>query len=261
LIRSEKLMKHAPVLALLLLAGAATPSQGAAPRDIGQAILAPESDHYSQRLRVEAPVESLTLRATGGAADCLSVRGLFRDDTRKVFFHGIIPEGGDVTLPLTDSDTSIRQLFVRCSGPDGTIVQVSADPGRFVGEWNGIPFFNPWVTSAYNWGSNLFHRWQLVGLTRFRSHFVQTEIAAAEPARATSLALMPVGVDARCRSATARYADGKSEKLDIDRNDFLARNRYYKIALDGDDATLEGVELTCRATDGNSVVMRVFSGA
>jgi hypothetical protein len=248
------------VLASLFLLAAVSPSQAAAPRDIGQAILSPDSNHYSQRMRVEAPVESVTLRAAGGAADCLSVRGLFRDDTRKVIFHGVIPEGGEVSVPLTDSDTSIRTLFVRCSGPDGGIIQVSADPGRFVGEWERMPYFNPLVTSAYNWGSNLFHRWRLVGLTRFRSHFAQTQIAAARPEAAATLALMPVGVDARCRSATARYADGKTEKLDIDRNDFLARNRYYKIALDGKDATLEGVDLTCRATDGNSVVMRIFSG-
>lgn len=244
----------------LFLVAAVAPSQAAAWRDIGVAALTPASDHYSQRMRVGAPIETLKLHAAGGAADCMSVRGLFRDDSRKVIFHGTIPQDGDVSLPLTDSDTSVRLLFVRCSGPEGTTVQVSADPGRFAGEWEQIPYLNPLVTSAYNWGSNFFHRWHLVGLTRFRSHFKQSQIAAAEPGSATALALMPVGVDARCSSAAVHFADGKTMALDIDRDDFLQRNRYYTLPLAAEAPALSGVDLTCRATDGNSVIMRVFSG-
>lgn len=253
-------MKKLALGSILFLLAAVLPSQAAAWRDIGTAYLTPNSDHYTQRLRIQAPVESLKLHAAGGDADCLTVRGLFRDDSRKVIFHGVIPPDGDVSLPLTDSDTSIRLVFVRCTGPDGATVQVSADPGRFAGEWDRMPYLNPLMTSAYNWGSNLFHGWRLMGLTRFHSHFRQTQIAASETGSASVLALMPVGVDARCSSAAANFADGKTVALNIDRDDFLQRNRYYKLRLADGTPLLSSVELTCRATDGNSVIMRVFSG-
>lgn len=254
-------MKRQALGGFLFLLAASLPSQAAAWRDIGQLSLTPEGSHYVQRLRIPAPVESLKLHAVGGDIDCMSVRGIFRDDTRKVIYHGTVPQNGDALVPLQDSDTSIRTLYVRCSGPDGSTIAVSADPGRFAGEWTLLPYLNPLLTSAYNWGSRLFHGWHLVGLARFHSHFRQTEIAASDPGAAATLALMPVGVDARCTSAAVRFTGGKTEALDIDRNDFLQRNRYYKLSLANAADTLEGIDLTCRATDGNSVTMRVFSGS
>jgi hypothetical protein len=247
------------MLATALLAVFSIPAAAAEWREIARFPLSPKSEMFVRRFPVAAPVEHLQLRAEGGDAYCLSVRASFRDGDTRVIFHGPVPQDHPVTLPFEGGDTSIRQLRLRCSGPEGGQLSIQADVGRFEGEWAGDSTLERAWATARNWSSNLLNGWQLVGAERFTSHYGENRIAApGQPIAA--LALRPVGRDARCRNGAVLLEDGSSRPLDLDRNDFLAHDEYYRLELP-EAEPLEAIELECRATNGSRVLIQVFASS
>ena len=105
----------------------------------------------------------------------------------------------------------------------------------------------------------MLNDWHYVGAERFGSRYGENTLSApAEPVAV--LALNPLGFDARCRSGTLLLEDGSSRPLDLDRNDFLAHDRYYRLELPF-AAQLESIALECRATNGRRVTIQVFASS
>lgn len=248
---------HRTLFLLAFAAAGLSPAAAADLRQLGEARMDPKSEMFVQRVAVRAPMERLQLRAEGGDVHCLSVRASFRDGETRVIFHGAVPQDDPVVLPLEGGDTSIRQLRLRCSGPEETRLLILADVGRFAGEWSGDSTLEWALGTAQSWGSSLIHDWQLLGAERFGSRYAENRIAVAESG-VTALALKPVGLDARCRAGTLLLAGGESRPLDLDRNDFLAHDRYHRLELPA-GAAPEAVELECRATNGRRVTIQLFA--
>lgn len=246
---------------LLSLAGAClSPAAAADLRQLGEAWMSPKSEMFVQRLAVRAPMERLQLRAEGGDVHCLSVRASFRDGETRVIFHGAVAQDRPVLLPFEGGDTSIRQLRLRCSGPEETRLVISADVGRFSGEWSGDSTLEWALGTARDWGSSLVNGWKLVGTERFGSRYDENRLAVPE-SEIAALALRPVGRDARCRAGTLLLPNGKSRRLDLDRNDFLAHDRFHRLELPAEAASLDAIALECRATNGARVAIEVFAAS
>jgi hypothetical protein len=252
-------MRKAILGAMILAALLPLPAAAAEWREITRTPLAPNSEMFIRRFNVAAPVEHLQLRAEGGDAHCLTVRAGFRDGDTRVIFHGAIPQDAPVILPFEGGDSSIRQLRLRCSGSEGSELAILADVGRFGGEWAGDSILERAWATARNWSSDLVNGWQYVGAERFTSRYAENRIEGPEQPVA-ALALRPVGRDARCRNGAVLFEDGRSRALDLDRNDFLAHDQYYRLELPV-AASLEAVELECRATNGARVLIQVFAAS
>jgi hypothetical protein len=236
------------------------PAAAAEWREIARPQTFPKGESFIQRVRIAAPIEHLQFRAEGGDIHCLTVRASFRDGESRVIFSGDIPRGHPVTLAFDGGDTSIRQLRLRCSGPDGSQLVIAADVGRFEGEWSGDSSLERVWSVARNWRSALMHDWELVGGGRFQSRYEESRIQGPE-APVAALALKPVGRDARCRSGSVTFEGGKSRKLDLDRDDFLAHDLYYRLDLPAGTPPLEAIALECRATNGGRVMIQVFASS
>lgn len=253
-------MRKSLLWGLLLGVSLPLPATAADWREIAQPRISPNSEMFVQRVGVTGPIEHLQLRAEGGDVHCLTVRASFRDNDTRVIFHGAVPRDQPVILPLEGGDTSIRQLRLRCSGPENSSLTVLADVGRFSGEWAGDSTLEWAWGAARNWSSNLLNDWEYVGAERFGSHYAENRISGPEKAVA-ALALKPVGRDARCRSGAVLLEEGKSRALDLDRSDFLAHDQYYRLELPSAVPPLEAIELDCRATNGNRVTIQVFASS
>jgi hypothetical protein len=247
------------LIALIALAGLVPAVAAAADwREIARFPVFPKGESYIRRIGIAAPVEHLQLRAEGGDIHCLTVRASFRDDKSRVIFAGDIAGDHPVTLALEGGDTSIRQLRLRCSGPDNAELAVIADIGRFEGEWAGDSSLARAVGVARSWGSTLMNDWALVGGKRFESRYAENRIEGPG-APVTALALKPLGRNARCRAGSVTFEDGTSRKLDLDRDDFLAHDLYFRLQLPAEASPLEAIDLECRATNGGRVMIQVFA--
>lgn len=233
-------------------------------RDIGDIAILPKGDIFVQRLRLEGPVEQLRFQARNGDAACLNVQAFFRDDARRVIFHGPVLQNAPVTLDFEGGDSSIRLLYFRCSGaaaPAGEVtLSVSANIGRFAAEWSSRSPVSRAARALHNFGSVWRHDWRYVGGRRFASRYGESEIPAPG-APISALALMPVGHDARCRSAEMALADGRTVSLPLSRDIFLDHDRYNRVELPGGARAAETLRLDCRATNGGTVMIQLFAAS
>jgi hypothetical protein len=253
-------MKWISTLALGLLLGlAAGPASAQDWQDIGTIGIVPKGDIFVQRLRLDGPVEQLRFEARDGDAQCLNVQAFFRDNERRVIFHGPVSRNAPVVLALEGGDTSIRLLNFRCSGAlEYSTIAVSAHIGRFVAEWESRSTLRRTWRAMHNFGSVWLNDWQYVGGRRFQSRYDQNNIPGPDQP-VSALALMPIGNDARCRAAQAQLRDGRSLNLPLSRDVFLSHDQYNRVALPQAAHELESLSLDCRATNGGNVMIQVFA--
>jgi hypothetical protein len=247
----------ASIAVLFTLTGAAWAQDW---RFLANVYLWPQAEIYSQRVDLPGPVQALMVRAQGGTAHCLTVRANFRDDETRIIHRGDIAEGVPLRLSLEGGDTSIRRLWFRCSGPESVSLVVTADAGRFAQEWATNSTLSQTWGTLHNWGSVLANRWTYVGEARFQSRYGEDEVIAPQGA-VTAVALMPMRIDARCRSGEALLRNGRSLKLALDRETFLAHDQYNKVELPPSAHDLEALRLDCRATNGSAVRMRIYGAS
>jgi hypothetical protein len=193
-------------------------------------------DRDTQPFVLGGPVESIHLRAMGSNIDCRSINARFGNGRTKQIFDGRLNQGRNVNVDLPGDNRNLNGLTFLCTSLDrrDATIQISADVGRYRNEWmRGPNWMNTWAR-IFNVGNNegnntnnSANNWQMVGRESFEgSRDIEMTSQGLRGRRVVSIALMPVNADASCSAVTARFANGRSQRLNIRNGDMLRRGVY-----------------------------------
>ena len=191
--------------------------------------------------RINGSIDQLRLRADRNGADCRAVTVRFANGQTRNVFNGFLREDRPVTVDLPGDQRNVRNIALTCrSGGRGmTSITVSGDMARDRG---------PGRDTMVPLGTERFSQ-------RVDREMVFTGLRGEN---LTAIALMPIDGDARCTRVEARFANGTSRVLDVNRGDVLQNNRMYRIDLPGNQRDVRDLSLTCRALRDQDVTIRIF---
>lgn len=250
-----------PALAAILVLGTALPAF-ADWNEVGHVDVRFRGDRATQDVRLGGPVEKLQFKAEGSDVFCRSVRASFANGRDREIFRGEIRRGNSRDIDLPGDRRDLRNLSFRCASQHrgDASIRVVADVGRYRDDWRRNPDFDRLWARTFNVGSNLVNDWQFIGAEDFRGRGEsETRFAGWRGRNIDSLALKPVGADARCSRVTAQFRNGRTQPLDVDRGDVMREGQYYKIDVPGDRRNLESISLSCRPMNGRQVTMQIFT--
>lgn len=137
---------------------------------------------------------------------------------------------------------------------------MSADIGRYRGDWQRNPDFGRVWSRMFNWGSNMVNDWRYLDSVSFEGRRDRENSSAGWKGRnIDAVALKPLNADARCSRVTARFVNGWTHPLDVNHGDYLRRGQFYKLDLPGRARDLAGLSMRCRATDARQVTIQIFT--
>lgn len=258
-------------LAATLCLGAATPAlaqpgRGGPPGwdNIGSVTIdgRPGMDREMRRFDLGGPVERLQLRAERNDVECRSVRATFPNGRSNQIFQGRLREGRPVRIDMPGTARDLRGLSFTCTSMNrrDAVIRISADVGRYRGEWMSGPNWRGTWARMFNWGSDAINNWQMVGRETFQGRGdTETVFAGLRGRRTDAIALMPVNTDARCSAVTARFHNGRTQRLNIRNGDTLRRGQYHQVDLPGNARDLSSLTLRCRATNAASVTINIYT--
>jgi len=219
-------------------------------------------DRDSRSFNLGGPVERVQLRAERSDINCRSVMARFGNGRSNDIFHGMLRQGRTADIDLPGRARDLNGLVFSCTSMDrrGGTIRISADIGRYRNDWMRGPNWRATWSRMFNWGSNAVNNWQMVGHESFegRNDSEMTNVGL-RGRHVDAIALMPVNADARCSSVTARFDNGRSQKLALRNGDFLRRGAYTQVDLPGNYRNLDGIALRCRATNARSVTINIYT--
>ena len=150
------------------------------------------------------------------------------------------------------------------SGADdrgGGMIRVMADIGSHRAEWMRGPNWGATWAHVFNWGSNAVNDWQYLGKADFVSRSdSDTTFAGWRGHGSDSIALKPIGADARCSQITATFDNGRTQNLALHNGDMLRQGTFNGVDLPGDRRNVASLYLKCRATDARRVTIQIYTG-
>lgn len=271
-------MKKLAVLTALLCVGAAAPAF-AAWNEIATIRVSGMRDTDTRRFDLGGPVDRLMLRAEGGDIRCRAVTARYGNGRTQALFQGPLIEGVPANINIPGNGRNIASLNFECSADpqrgdrrgdrrderrgdrrgEASIVVV-ADVDRYRKEWRSNPRYQSDWSKIFNWGSDMVNDWKPLTTVSFEGkRDVESSFAGWRGDNISAVALMPLNADARCARVTARFGNGKDQPLDVNNGDLLRRGQYYKLDLPGRARDLVSLNMRCRATNANSVQVRIFT--
>jgi hypothetical protein len=259
----DSIMKKSTVgfLAAALCCAAAVPAMAAWDR-IGEVRIDSRHDRDRQPVRLGGPVEGLRLTADGNRVDCRAVTADFGNGNHRMVFRGELHPGRPHMVDLPGDRRFIRALTFDCGvrGRHDAIIRVSADVGRYRGDWQRNPDFNRMWSRVFNWGSDAINDWQYLDSVRFEGRGDrENSFAGWKGHNIDAVALKPLNADARCRRVTVRFANGWTQPLNINNGDTLRRGQYYKLDLPGRARDVRSLSMRCRAEGARQVTIQIFT--
>lgn len=252
-------------LSILLVTAAALGTALPANADwdnIGQVRIEGRRDNARENIQMGGPVENLRLTARGETVRCRSVRAEFGNGREREIFRGTLFRDRPTNVDLPGGERNVRRLDFQCGTErhrDATI-QISADIGRYRDEWRRHPDFNRLWSRVFNWGSDLTNQWQYLGSQLFAGRGdTEHHFAGWRGRRIDSLALKPVGADARCARVTAHFRNGRDRELDANRGDLMRQGQYFQLDVPGGYRNLESITLRCRPANARRVNIQIFT--
>ncbi len=219
-------------------------------------------DRETRRFDLGGSVERLQFRASRGDIECRSVTAMFGNGRTSQVFQGRLREGRPVNVDMPGVARDLRGLSFACTSVNrrDAMIQISADVGRYRNDWMAGPNWRGTWARMFNWGSNTINNWQQIGRETFQGRGdTETVFAGFRGRRTDSIALMPVNADARCSSVTARFANGRTQRLNIRNGDMLRRGMYNEVDLPGNMRDLSSLSLRCRATNAANVTINIYT--
>jgi hypothetical protein len=248
-------------LAAALGCAVAVPAMAAWDR-IGEVRVSSHHDRDIQPVRLGGPVEGLSLTADGNRVRCQSVTADFGNGNRRTVFRGELNPGQARNIDLPGDRRHIRALTFDCAvrGPRDAVIHVSADVGRYRGEWQHNPDYGRLWSHMFNWGSSMVNNWRYLDSVNFQGRRDRENSFAGWKGRdIDAVALKPLNADARCSHISARFGNGQTHTLNINNGDYLRRGQFYKLDLPGRARDLRSLNLHCRATNSRQVTIQIYT--
>jgi len=220
-------------------------------------------DRDARNFDLGGPVERLQLRAERSDIDCRSVTARFGNGRTSDVFHGMLREGRTADIDLPGQARNLAGLVFTCTAMDrrGGTIRISADVGRYRGEWMRGPNWQATWSRMFNWGSNTVNNWRQVGTESFEGRGdTEQAFTGWRGVNADSVALMPLETDARCSRVVARFGNGRDQALNVNNGDLLRRGQYYKLDLPGRSRELTSLSLRCSPMGARRVTIQIFTG-
>ena len=219
-------------------------------------------DRETRSFNLGGPVERLQLRAVGSDINCRSVNARFGNGRTRQVFQGTLSQNRTLNVDLPGNERDLNGLTFVCASLDrhDALIRISADVGRYRNDWMSGPNWRGAWARMFNWGSNAVNDWQMVGRENFEGRGDTEMVYTGFRGRRTdSIALMPVNADARCSSVTARFGNGRTQRLNIRNGDMLRRGMYAEVDLPGNMRDLDSLTLRCRSTNTASVTINIYT--
>ena len=219
-------------------------------------------DRESRTFDLRGPVERIQLRAERSDINCRSVNARFGNGRNNQIFQGMLRQGRNTDIDLPGGARDLNGLSFACASLDGrdAMIRISTDVGRYRQDWmHGQNWRGTW-SRMFNWGSETINQWQQVGRETFEGRGdVEMTNVGLRGRHVDSIALMPVNADARCSGVTARFDNGRTQRLDLRNGDMLRRGVYAQVDLPGNYRNLDSIALRCGATNARSVTINIYT--
>lgn len=222
-------------------------------------------DRESSYSQFGGPVERLRFTARGSDLWCRSIGVEYQNGDHQQVYTGKLERDQPVNADVTGGDRRISRLSMNCaaSDPRGGVLVVGADIGRFHQAWEKSKDWASRVARNFEQRTGMNdhdHGWVTIGRENFQGrHDSETSFAGWHGKNVDRIALRPVDNDARCMRVSAKFDNGQSRDLAIDRRDVLARGHLTEIDLPGGDRNLRSVDLTCRAVGDRDVTIEILA--
>jgi hypothetical protein len=219
-------------------------------------------DRESRSFDLGGPVERLQLRAERSDVNCRAVTARFGNGRSARIFQGMLREGRTVDVDLPGMARDLNGLNFACASMNrrDAVIRISADVGRYRGDWMRGPNWRGTWSRMFNWGSDVLNDWQMAGRESFegRGDVEMTNISL-RGRHVDAIALMPANADARCSAVTARFDNGRAQRLDIRNGDMLRRGMYHQVDLPGNYRNLDSLVLRCSAVNARRVTINIYT--
>ena len=219
-------------------------------------------DHDTVQFRLGGPVERLQLTADRGDVFCRSVRADFGNGRDSEIFQGRLQQGRSTSVDVPGQARTLSGLNFSCTTDDrrGATIRISADIGRYQADWRRNPDFERVWSRMFNWGSNTFNNWRMIGTESFEGRRdSENTFVGPRGRRIDAIALKPIGADARCSRVVGRFDNGRDQDLGVNNGDVLRSGQYYKVDLPGNYRNLDSLSLRCQAINSRQVSIQIFT--
>ncbi len=228
-------------------------------------------------------VEALMLEARDSDIMCNDVTATFGNGVTREIFRGYLRRGREVPVELPGQSRLVRRINFNCQAmsPRGGRVDIAADVGRYRDEWRQSPDWDrivevpPEPRTEPRTGDRVIVEepfrgrevrpldtagWITLGSETFEGLSDRERSFAGWRGRdVAAIGLRPLDDDARCRSVTARFANGDRRTLTVDSGDMLIENRIFTLDIPGARRDLTSVDLDCHAEHGREVTIQVLA--
>jgi hypothetical protein len=247
IVRKTKLF----ALAMALSAGVALPAWAA--RDTDTVFISP--DHYTRASLTDfdGPVERLNI-VSNRNADCDHVTVHYRDGTAQSVFTGMLYSGERQSIALPDNVRRIADVQLACRADDDFGAQLSLTAETM--PYRPHPYY---AGPRYDADAAAAVSMQPIAEPDF-GHWANHSImvSGSGERELNAIALQPVGADAQCRRLTTTFDDGSSSVTTVNDGAPLREGEVYRVHVDSRDRGLNGIGLTCQASNNDSVTIKVF---
>ncbi|HEU0161427.1 MAG TPA: hypothetical protein VFQ69_03400 [Rhizomicrobium sp.] len=249
------------MLAATLCAATAVPAL-AAWDEVGVVRIDQGRDRESRSFNMGGSIEALQFRAEGGRIMCRAITARFGNGRTQTVFRGTLEDGQPRAVDLPGRERNITRIDFDCGADNrrGARIHVVADVGRYREEWRRSPQWQNQWSRIFNWGSNMVNDWRYLDSVRFEGRGDREgSFAGWRGQRVEAVALRPLESDARCSRVTARFGNGRSQPLDVNRGDVLRRGQYYKLDLPGRARDLTSLDMRCQAMGASRVTVQIYT--
>lgn len=232
---------------------------------IGSVDVSHGMDRDTSYSRFGGGVDKLRLDVRDSDVRCRTVRATFANGSSREIFQGRLRAGRSEVIDLPGERAHVRKLDFTCraSSRAGATIAISADVSSYRDEWRRSPDFNRFWAGVFNWdrpGAWDDNQWVRIGTQTFRGRHDRDAVVAGWRGRSVDrIALKPLDGDARCSRITARFGNGKTRDLNVDRGMRMREGRGYSFDLPGGDRNLREVVMECRPLDRRSVRIDVLA--
>ncbi|HEY1630390.1 MAG TPA: hypothetical protein VGF56_03705 [Rhizomicrobium sp.] len=265
-------MKRLSLLALALVAGAATPAF-ADWDNIGSVHVDYGVDRDTASPDFGGPVERLQFTATGGDVQCKSIRAFYTNGQSSELYSGMLrmnnPRGAD----LPGSGRGIRKIDFLCRSFDrnGANIRMDADIGQYRAQWRASPEWNRTWSRLLHWAGNTTaavssdwkhtfsdDHWVLIGTANFTGPNDRDGGAAGQAGRGITDVGFKANADAVCSRVVIRLGSGAERTYAVNNGQPMRRGQFYSIDLPGESRHVTNVMLRCRALGQYAVSVNIY---
>lgn len=203
------------------------------------------SDQYTdaQLNAVPTPVDRLRFRADSDVK-CNRIRAVYDNGYSQELFSGTLFRDRDQTVYFPEGARRVDHVSLTCRSQDGDDARVAmyADD------------------TGYHPAAVTIDNGDLAPLASRQFGYTARRSIMMNGRRVDSVAIEPIGADARCSRAAATYDDGRVNAVTPNNGDLLRAGRIYRLGIADRYRDLNSVDLTCRAAGSDNVTINVLAG-